>query len=106
MQIAYVDVPSEWTKLSDLIATALGYAEGETYVWEVGKTYTIEARGQGDVLLIESDTLPSGATVATAGIQLDYESKKSVKYIVGSQTIYCKLVRQVSTSSLNIAMEG
>lgn len=94
--IAYVPVTSNWTLVSDLI--------GNGFSFDASTTYVIEARGLGDVLLLDTDSVP--ASNSDAGVRLDGNGYKIAKYkVAAGNDLYVKLNRSSMTSGINISTE-
>jgi len=94
--IAYVPVTKDWTLVTDLI--------GNGFSFDSSTLYVIEARGLGDVLLLDSDTEP--ATDSYSGIKLDGAGYKIAKYTpTDSTNLYIRLNRNSLESGINISTE-
>lgn len=88
-QIAYVAVPENWVLLSDLVTDI-----------EDGDTYMIESKGPGNVLIRESDSLPSNDDYG--GVILDKYSYKIALYANNELNLYVRLERVSLPASINV----
>lgn len=94
--IAYVPVTKDWTLITDLI--------GNGFTWDADTTYVIEARGLGNVLILELDQEPTPDNYA--GIVLDGSGYKIAKYkLVDGTALYVRLNRNSLESGINISTE-
>lgn len=94
--IAYVPVTKDWTLVTDLI--------GNGFSFDSSTLYVIEARGLGDILLLEADTEP--AEDDYSGIKLDGLGYKIAKYTpVNGTNLYIRLNRSSLESGINISTE-
>lgn len=91
--IAFIKVKSEWTSVEELI--------GNGFSFDSTKTYVIEGRGNGGVLLLESTSIPSNDS--KAGTKLDGLSYKIAEYKVGTGTLYARCEINSLDSGLNIS---
>lgn len=91
--IALVKVTKEWKRLEELI--------GNGFTFDSGTTYVIEGRGNGGVLIMESDTLP--ADNSKEGNRLDGLGYKIAEYKVGSGDLYVRLDSNSLDSGVNIS---
>lgn len=96
-QVAFIGLTNEWEDLEDLISEATG----ETFTFDTTKTYQIECRGESNAYLLEQTDEP--ADDSTAGVMLQNDGEKVVKYKKGTATMYA---RAVQNSGLNITVLG
>ena len=94
--IAYVSVTKDWTLVTDLI--------GNGFSFDSSTLYVIEARGLGDVLLLDSATAPTANNYG--GVRLDGSGYKIAKYTQAVGTnLYVRLNRNSLESGINISTE-
>lgn len=91
--IALVKVTNEWKPLEELV--------GNGFTFDSGTTYVIEGRGNGGVLLLESDTVP--ASSSKEGVRLDGLGYKIAEYKVGTGVLYARLDINSLDSGVNIS---
>ena len=91
--IGLFKVTDKWTSLEDIIGNGFSF-DSET-------TYIIECRGNGGVLLLESDTLPENSN--RSGSRLDGFGYKLAEYKLGTKTLYIRLDVNSSESGVNVS---
>lgn len=96
-QVALIKLTGEWETLEDLISEATG----TTFTFDTTKTYQIECRGASNAFLLEQSSEPSDDS--TAGVMLQNDGEKIVKYKKGTATMYARAVQE---SALNITVLG
>lgn len=74
-QVAFVEVPEEWTDINDLLTSDL----------TSGNSYQIEARGS-NVLVQEAAAKPTDE----GGVMLDENGTKTISYTVGTNDLWVK----------------
>lgn len=91
--IAFIKVTKEWVSVEELI--------GNSFSFDSTKTYILEGRGNGGVLVLESDTVPDSDS--RAGNKLDGLGYKIAEYKVGIGTLYARREVNSLDSGLNIS---
>lgn len=90
MQIKYVSIPYEWVLLETLVPEV-----------EDGGLYMLESRGPGNIIIRESDSMPTNDDFA--GTLLDKYAYKIALYKNNGAKIYARLERSSLSSAINVA---
>lgn len=95
INIGLIKVTKDWTSVEDLI--------GWGFTFDPTKTYVLECRGNGGVLLLESDTMPVAED--RSGNKLDGLGYKTAEYKVGTGILYARLDVNSLDSGLNVSIK-